>query len=146
MRMSGRTIWSALVLLAGLAGSAAGEASSASVPESAFYAVTATLVPGPAGAELCGTDRGDGHIDFRIGFGSDMRLCVNGVDAGPYDPAACYLVTVECHNVFGQWFATTHITNLSTGGLVFAQIGLATTGGAEEVVAAAQDVSHLSVQ
>ena len=149
MRTSGRSIAGSLVfvLLAAFAGvAAAAETWTVDVPVGDAYVVTAVLVPGPTGAEVLGDDKGQGHVDLRIGFGSDLRLSVNGIDAGMFDPCATYLVSVECNRVGVQWFATTHVINQGTGTPVYEQMNYAMPGAAEQVRATAEDVIQLSVQ
>jgi hypothetical protein len=136
----------ALVLFAACAGAAlAAEASVVAVPAGNAYVVTAILVPGSGGAEVCGDTNGQGHIDFRIGFGSDLNLSVNGVAAGAFDPGAAYRVTVTCQRLGCEWFATTNVANQATGALVFQQQSYPILGSTE-VRVAAEHVVQLTVQ
>jgi hypothetical protein len=115
------------------------------VPSGDSYVATAVLVPGCGGAEVCG-GKDQGHVDFRIGFGVDQHLSVNGDCAGPYCPQGAYRVTVTCERISGQWFATTQVVSLTTGALVFSQLNYPMPAGAEDVRVVAQDVVQLSVQ
>lgn len=151
MRTSGRSITGrlglVLVVFAAFAGVAlAAEIWVEDVPAADAYFVAATVVPGPGGAEVCGSDKEQGHVDFRIGFGSDLKLTVNGIDAGTFVPCATYRVTIVCQRIGGQWFATTNVLNQTTGLPVFQQMNYAMPGGADEVRAVAGDVIQLSVQ
>lgn len=151
MRTSGRSIAGrlgpAFVLFATFAVAAlAAETWVAAVPAGNAYVVTAVLAPGPAGAEVCGDVTGQDHVDFRVGFGPDLKLSVNGADAGTFVPCATYRVTIVCQRIGCQWFATTSVLNQTTGLLVFQQMNYAMPGAAEEVRAVAEDVILLCVQ
>jgi len=137
----------ALVFVVAIAGSAlAAETWVQCVPPGNSYVVTAVLVPGCGGAEVCGDNKGDGHVVFRVGFGTDMSLSVNGIWAGEFSPQATYRVTVACQMIGCQWFATTSVVNQSTGVTVFHQPNYPMAGAAEEVRATADDVVTLGVQ
>jgi hypothetical protein len=148
MRTSGRSAGRlGLVLFVALASvAAAAEICAVDVPAGDAYVVTAVLVPGCGGAEVCAGDKDEGHVDLRIGFGGDLSLSVNGLDAGTYDPAAGCLVTIECRKVCGQWLATTRVVNQTTGAAVYEQMNYRMPGAAEEVRAVAEDVIQLSAQ
>jgi hypothetical protein len=135
--------FAALVVLAG-AGIAA-ELWVEEIPSGVPYVVTASLVPGEGGAEVCGGDKEQGHVDFRIGFGGGA-ISVNGVDAGSFDPSAAYSVTVSAWKCGPQWFATTQVLNLTTGQPVFEQMNYNMAGAAAEAWASASDVLDLSVE
>ena len=150
MRTSGRNIRGglplALVLVSCMAGVAAAETVVADAPNRDAYLVTATIVPGGCGAEVCGGIKGQGHVDLRIGFDADQGLVVNGVDAGTYDPESTYLIMADCHKVGGQWLVTTHIVNLTTGNTAFCQLDQAISGsGVDEFRAVAESVCQLTV-
>ncbi len=137
----------ALVFVVAIAGSAlAAETWVQCVPPGNSYVVTAVLVPGCGGAEVCGGDKGDGHVDFRIGFGTDMSLSVNGICAGEFSPQATYRVTVACQKTGCLWFATTSVVNQSTGAVVFHQANYPMPAAAAEAWAVADDVMVLSIQ
>ena len=149
MRTSGRSVGGKLgfVLFAAFASVAvAAEIWTVEVPTGDVYFVTAALVPGPGGAEVCAGDKEQGHVDLRIGFGADLDLSVNGLEAGTFDPEAAYLVTVDCRKVCGQWFATTRVLNQATGALVCEQVNYRMPGAAEQVSAVAEDVIQLAVR
>jgi len=136
----------ALVCVAAIAGAAlAAETCVQCVPPGNSYVATAVLVPGSAGAEVCG-GKGFDHVEFRVGFGTDLSLSVNGACAGAYCPQATYRVTVACQKVGCLWFATTSVVNQSTGVLVFHQPNYPMPVAADEVRAVADDVVVLSVQ
>lgn len=118
----------------------------ADVPTGDAFLATGVLVPGINGAELLGGDRGEGHTEFRIRFGADLRLSVNGVDAGQFDPSATYRVTVQCESVGCIWFATTHVVNQTTGIPVFCQMNYPMLCAAEQVRIVAEDAVQLTVQ
>ena len=145
MRPSGRTVSArlatALLLIGGLAGVASADAAVADVPEAPSYVVSPGVTPGAAAGEVCGDADGQGHVDFRIGFGAGQRILVNGVDVGGYDAEATYHVVVECRNVAGQWLATTHIINQTSGLPVFHQLDCAIAGEATQVRVVADDVA-----
>jgi hypothetical protein len=150
MRTSGSSTGGRLGLpvlfLMGLVGVAvAAESLTAEVPDSDTYIVAAAIVPGCEGAEVLG-DKGDGHVDFHIGFGVDLLLSVNGVDAGPFDPSATYSVTVSCQRAGQNWFASTVVVNECTGEVAYSQANYKMPGAAELVRATAPDVIALSVQ
>ncbi len=150
MHTSGRSTASrlglALVLFAALAGAAlAAETWVAPVPPGDAFMATAVLVPGCGGSEVCG-ERGNGHVDLRIGFGADLKLSVNGVDAGAFDPSATYRVTVTCQKLGCLWFATTNVVNQTTGLPVFEQMNYPMAGAAEEIRVVAEHVVQLTVQ
>lgn len=115
------------------------------VPAGNKYVVSAVLVPGVEGGEVCGGGHDQGHVDFRIGF-DGCGITVNGVDAGPFDPSATYGVTVSCFKCGSNWFATTHVVNLATGQPVFEQVNYKMPSPAEEVWAAGVDILDLCVQ
>lgn len=148
MRTSGRSIGgrAGLVLFVAFASvAAAAEIWTVDVPAGDAYFVTAALVPGTSGAEVLADDRGQGHVDLRVGFGSDLTLSVNGVEAGGFDPAAIYLVTVDCRKVCGQWLATTRVVNQTTGSSVYEQMNHRMPAAAEQFRAVAEDVIQLDV-
>ena len=147
MRTSGRSIGGrlSLVLFVAFASvAAAAEIWTVDVPAGDVYLTTAVLVPGATGAEVCG-ERGNGHVDLRIGFGGDLKLSVNGVDAGVFDPAATYLVTVECRKVCDQWLATTRVVNQMSGAPTYEQMNYRLSGALEQVRAVAEDVIQLDI-
>ncbi|HEX5136800.1 MAG TPA: hypothetical protein VFY93_07510 [Planctomycetota bacterium] len=115
------------------------------IPEGDAYSVSCVLVPGFSGADLCGVDYGNEHVDFRVGFGADGRLTVNGADAGCFNPGATYAVTVQCTKMTCGWFANTNVVNVETGEPVYQQIHYRMPGAASEVRAAADDVQFLGV-
>jgi hypothetical protein len=124
----------------------AAESWSVDLPSESNYTVSAVLIPGAEGAEVCGVDRGQEHVNFSIGFGAGLGLSVNGVDAGSFDPTATYSITVACHKIGCHWFATTHIVNQSTGEPVFEQMNYKMPGAADQAHAIAEDVTQLQVQ
>jgi hypothetical protein len=91
-------------------------------------------------------DKDNGHVNFRVAFGADGELSVNGVPAGAFDPGATYKVTVECHKVLFVWVATTVVRNETTGVDQFAQIGLDLSGATERVRATGMQVMALTVE
>jgi hypothetical protein len=134
------------LFLVGLAGAAvAAETWTHEVPEHDRYVVVASLVPGCEGADVLG-EKGEDHVDFRVGFGVDLLLSVNGVDAGPFDPAATYEVTVSCQRVGPHWFASTVVVNECTGQVAFCQANYKMPDAATLVRVTAQDVVALNVQ
>ncbi|MCK6461094.1 MAG: hypothetical protein L6Q95_14525 [Planctomycetes bacterium] len=114
------------------------------IPSGNSYVVTASLVPG-ADAEVCGGDRDQGHVNFRIGF-LGGAISVNGVDAGSFDPAAAYSVTVSAWKCGPQWLASTQVHNLTTGQPVFEQLNYKMSAAANEAWASASDVLDLSAE
>jgi hypothetical protein len=144
-RTSGRKVSGRLGLIAVLiAGALAADIATAEAPPADVYVVSAVLVPGAGGGEVCADVRGQGHVDFRVGFGADHRLYVNGVDAGSYDPHATYGVVVDCRDLGGQWFATTTVVNQGTGS-AFHQACHPIPGAPGEVQVAAEDVLQVNV-
>jgi len=110
------------------------------------HSVAAILVPGARGAEVCGKGHQSGHIDFRVDFGADLKLSVNGGPGVGFDPDATHLVRIECESVGGAWFATTRIRDLGAGGaLVYEQVAQPIAGPGEEVGVAAAAVLLLDV-
>ncbi len=115
------------------------------IPSANVYVVTASLVPGDGGAEVCGGGKEQGHVDFRIGF--DIGgVTVNGVAAGCFDPGAAYGVTVSCWRCGPHWLATTRVVNLTTGQLVFEQANYKMPAAAEVAWATGADVFDLRVE
>jgi hypothetical protein len=136
----------ALAFLSAIAGVAvAAEVWTVEAPEGESYTACCTLAPGADGAEVCGDDRGNGHIDFRVGFGADLNLNVNGVDGGPFNPEATYSIVVQCAKIGCSWFASTTIVNEATGEPVFQQMNYKMPGAPQEVRAEAADVIGLSI-
>jgi len=118
-----------------------------SVPGGDGFVVVATVEPGVEGAEVSGKGDGQGHVNFRVNFGADLQLSVNGLPGAGFDPMATYSVVVECANVGGQWLATTRVMNVTAGGIVVCeQIGHPIAGGAGYVRAAAATGQQLDVQ
>jgi len=149
MRTSGSSVGrlglAALFLMALVSAAVAAQVFTVEIPAGAdAYVVTATLVPGSEGAEVLG-DRGDGHVQFRVGFGSDLRLSVNGADAGTFNPLATYVVTVSCQRVGNHWFASTVVSN-GAGQAVFSQANYKMPEAATEALAAAPEVDVLNVE
>ena len=117
-----------------------------SVPAGDGYVVMAVVEPGTSGGEVCGKGGGQ-HVDFRIDFGPDLQLSVNGAPGVPFDPGATYAVHVECMSVGGLWFATTRVMNMTAGGaLVCEQIAYPIPGPGDRVRAAGAAVHQLDVQ
>jgi hypothetical protein len=125
----------------------AAETMVASIPATSAYTTTASLVPGCGGGEVAGGggSGGGGHIVFRVAFNPDGRMTVNGVEAGAFNPAHTYRVTVHCEQILFQWIATTEVLNETTGVIEFQQQAVEVIGAAEEARAVAQHVGDLSV-
>jgi hypothetical protein len=144
MRKSGSSTFAiALALIAGVA--VAAQIVVEDIPQADVYVVSATVAPEQGGAEVCGGDKDQGHIDFRIGFDGGT-LCVNGVDAGAFDPGAIYSVTVSCSRAGPQWLATTRVFNLNAGQMVYEQANYRMPSPAEQAWAQAAAVIEFSVQ
>jgi hypothetical protein len=149
MHSSGRNIGGRLgpvfVLLAAFAGAAlAAEDCVEQVPAGESYSVAAVLMPGPNGGEVADV-KGQGHVNFRVAFGADLRVSVNGADAGAFEPGGTYGVNVFCWEAGGQWFATTHVVNQLTGELIYEQVGFPMPDAGDRVHAAADHVVQLHV-
>jgi hypothetical protein len=124
---------------------AAAEIQVAGIPIASSYTATAVLVPGCGGGEVMG-GKSDGHVIFRVAFGADGQLNVNGCQGGEFNPAHTYRVTVHSEQVLCLWFATTEVLNETTGAVEFLQVGFRFAPGAEQVTAVAEDVISLSVE
>ncbi|HEX5138695.1 MAG TPA: hypothetical protein VFY93_17115 [Planctomycetota bacterium] len=58
-----------------------------SLAASGNYVCHADLSAAEVGASVCGVDKGNDHIDFRIGIDPDGVVCVNGEELTVCDPA-----------------------------------------------------------
>jgi hypothetical protein len=127
-----------------LAGGAAWamQAGQVSIPAGPSFVVTAAVVPGEGGAEVCGTDPvWDDDIRFRTGFGPE-GVSVNGMLVGPCCPTSSYRVTVVGYKIGCTWYCDTTVVNEETGCSI-TQTGHAMGGQAGVATAKAETVTCL---
>jgi len=86
--------------------------------------VVAVLVPGAAGAEVCGDEKGQEHVLFNIGG----QVEVGGEVAVNYVADDTYTVTLVFRMEAGLWAVDTTIEN-GAGEAVFMQMGHPVHGG-----------------
>jgi hypothetical protein len=131
----------AAVALAGRAAWAM-QAEKVSIPAGPSFTVTAVVIPGESGAEVCGTDHvWDDDIRFRTGLGAD-GVSVNGVLMAPCSPCSSYRVTVVGYKIGCTWYCDTTVVNEDTG-CTIAQTGHVMGGQASAAMATAETVSCL---
>lgn len=150
MLKTGLTRWSlaaiaAVGLFAGVAWAL--ETQAVSIPAGSSFQLTAVLVPGDQGADVCAgpSDFEDNDVRLSIKF-TPWGVVANGVCYGPFDPCASHTVVAKGYKVGGQWFCDISVVDDCTGMEIAHQCGHGMTGRPEEARATGQSVTSLTAE
>ena len=104
----------AVTLTCGVAWAA--QSQTTSIPAGGSFTVTAVVVPGECGAEVCGTSGGLWDEDVRFSARLDAGgVVINGALAGACSTGTPHRVTVTGYKVAGIWYCDTTVVNEAIG-------------------------------